>query len=329
MKYVEFGRTGEKVSEMCLGTMMFGERCDKAESDRILGAAIDHGVNFIDTAAMYAGGRTEEILGQIMKGRRDKLFVGTKVVKGLDAASILASIDESLVRMQTDYVDLYMIHWPMAGMNAEEVMEALNRAVTQGKARHVGCCNYPAWLVAHSNAIAQRNDWAPLVCNQVAYNLIERGVEIEILPQAIGDKIAITGYRPLAAGLLAGKYGGGQPLPDDARAQSDSRLLTWLAQYGDSVDRFNDFAARRGAHPAQLAIAWVGYSPAVTSPIVGVSSLSQLESSIGAFELDLSAAEYDQITQMFDTEIFEEGLQRFPGMRFNFPRLRRTLDLIS
>lgn len=329
MKYVEFGNTGEKVSEMCLGTMMFGERCDQAEADRILGTAIEQGVNFVDTAAMYAGGLTEEILGRIMKGRRDKLFIGTKVHKGIDAKSILESIDESLARLQTDHVDLYMIHWPIPGMRVEEIMEALNQVVCQGKARHVGCCNYPAWLVAHSNAVAARNDWAPLVCNQVAYNIIERGVEIEILPQAVAEKIAITAYRPLAGGLLAGKYQAGQALPADARVQTDSRLLTWLAQHGESVDRFNRFAAERGVHPAQLAVAWVRYPLGVTTPIVGVSSVSQLQSSVGAFDLDLSVEEYKHITHLFETEIKEEGLQKFPGMRYNFPRLRRNPNLVG
>ncbi|OUC07540.1 hypothetical protein RY27_14310, partial [Litorilinea aerophila] len=197
MNTVEFANTGVHVSEMCLGTMMFGSRCDVAEADRILGACLDQGVNFIDTAAMYGNGETERILGQIMKGRREKLFLATKVHKGVDRRSILESIDESLARLQTDYVDLYLIHWPVEGMRPLEIMEALNQVVTQGKARFVGCCNYPAWLLAHSNAIAARNGWAPLVCNQVAYNIIERGVEVEILPQAMAEGIAITAYRPL------------------------------------------------------------------------------------------------------------------------------------
>ena len=329
MKYVPFGQTGQQVSAMGLGTMMFGERCAEAEADHILGKAVEHGVNFLDTAAMYAGGRTEEILGRILKGRRDKLFIGTKVHKGIDAGSILGSIDESLARMRLDYVDLYMVHWPVPGMRPAEIMEALNQVVVQGKARYVGCCNYPAWLVAHSNAIAERNGWASLVCNQVAYNLVERGVEVEILPQARAEQIAITVYRPLAAGLLAGKYQAGGALPPDSRAQSEARLLTWLAQYSDSLDRFHQFALKRALHPAQLALAWVSYSPAVTAPIVGVSSLAQLETSLGAFEIELTADEYAELTYLFDTEVKEEGLQRFPGLRYNFPRLRRNLNLIS
>lgn len=329
MKQVLLANTGEKVSEMCLGTMMFGTRCDQAESDRILGAAIDQGVNFIDTAAMYGQGLTEEILGRVIKGRREQLFIGTKVHKGVYAQSILESIDESLTRLQLDYVDLYMIHWPVEGMQPVEMMEALNRVVSQGKARYVGCCNYPAWLLAHSNAIAERNGWPRLVCNQIAYNPIERGVEVEILPQAVAEQIAITVYRPLVAGLLAGKYKAGQAVSGDSRAGTDSRLLTWLAQYGEPMERFNQFASERQLYPAQLAIAWLRFSAAVTCPIVGVSSLGQLLASIKAFEVDLTVEDYEQVTRIFDAEVKEEGLQRFPGIIYNFPRLRRNLHLLG
>jgi len=329
MKYVEFDGTGEKVSEMCLGTMMFGSRCDEAEADRILGTAIEHGVNFIDTAAMYAGGRTEEILGQLMRGKRDKLFIGTKVHKGVDARNITNSIDESLSRMQIDYADLYMIHWPVPGMRPLEIMEALNRVVEQGKTRYVGCANYPAWLFAHSNAIAARHGWAPLICNQVAYNIFERGIEVEILPQAVAEKVAIITYRPLAEGLLTGKYKAGAPLPADSRGQMSPLVITWLSQYGESIDRFSRYAAELGIHPAQLAIAWVRYSPAVTSPIVGVSALHHLQTAIDAFNFDLTAEQYEEVTLMFDTTVKEESLQLFPGRRYNFPRLRRNLSLLE
>jgi aryl-alcohol dehydrogenase-like predicted oxidoreductase len=309
VRYVQFGKTGETVSEMCLGTMMFGQRCDEAESDRILGTAIDEGV-------------TEEILGRILKGRRDGLFVATKVHKGVDARSILDSIDESLARLRLDFVDLYLIHWPRPGMRPEEIMEALDQVVAQGKVRYVGCCNYPAWLYAHSNAIAARNGYAPLVCNQIPYNLIERGAEVEILPQAIAEGVAITTYRPLVLGILAGKYEVGAPLPADSRGQPDARIPAWLDRYGESIRRFNRFAAGRGLHPAQLAIAWVRHSPAVTAPIVGASSADQLHATIAAFDVDLTAEEYAEVTALFDTAVKEEAGGQFP-------ELRRALDLVG
>lgn len=322
MNYVRFGASGINVSELCLGTMMFGDRCDRAESDRILGLALDNGVNFIDTAAMYVNGGTEEILGQILKGRRDKLIIATKVHMGVDGASIRASIDESLQRMQLDYVDFYLVHWPRKGMDPAAMMAALAEVVRSGKARFVGCCNYPAWLVAYSNAIAAANQWPQLVCNQVPYSLFERGVEVEILPQALATGLAITCYRPLAFGLLAGKYAPGQAIPADSRGATDARIPNWLEQYGAGIKQFNDFAAERGLHPAQLAVAWLRYSPAVTCPIIGVSSARQLEASFPAFDVNLSDADYATVTGFFDTGVKEVGAGAFPG-------LRRELDLVN
>ncbi len=330
MKYTTFASTGEQLSELNLGTMMFGGRCDEAEADRILGLAIERGVNFIDTAAGYGDGLTEEILGRIMQGgRRQKLFVTTKVNKGVDRESILSSLDESLQRMQTDYVDLYLIHWPVEGMNPTEIMGALNDVVEAGKTRYVGCCNFPAWLLAHHNAVAAANGWARLINNQIAYNIIERGVEVEIFPQAVAENIAITAYRSLVQGLLTGKYRWGKPLPNNTRGQTSAQIITWLSQYGESVDRFIAFAEARGISPTTLAIAWVRHARAVTAPIIGVSSLPQLEEALESFDYDLSDQDYDQVTYLFDTEPKEEGLQRFPGLKYNFSRLRRNLNLLQ
>lgn len=321
MNYVPFGATGQQVSEMCLGTMMFGDRCDQAESDRILATALDHGVNFVDTAAMYVNGRTEEILGHILKGRRDKLFLATKV-NSIDPQVIRTSIDESLKRLQLDAVDLYLLHWPKAGMNPTEMMAALNDVVKAGKARFVGCCNFPAWLLAHFNAVAAQNNWPSLVCNQIPYNPIERGVEVEVLPAALANKIAITVYRPLIFGILAGKYKPGAAIPEDSRGNTDPRIPRWLEKYGEGIGRFNQFAADHKLHPAQLAVAWLRYSPAVTTPIIGVSSARQLEASFPGFEVNLTDAEYAEVTGMFDTAVKEEAGGGFVG-------LRRDLNLVA
>lgn len=330
MKYTNFASTGEQVSELNLGTMMFGGRCDEAEADRILGLAIERGVNFIDTAAGYGDGLTEEILGRIMRGgRREKLFLTTKVNKGVDRASILSSLDESLQRMQTDYVDLYLIHWPVEGMDPTEIMGALHTVVESGKTRYVGCCNFPAWLLAHHNAVAAANGWPRLINNQIAYNIIERGVEVEIFPQAVAEKIALTAYRSLIQGLLTGKYRWGQALPANTRGQTSAQIITWLSQYGESVERFIAFAQARGISPTTLAVAWVRHARAITAPIIGVSSLPQLEEALESFDYDLSDEDYKQVTYLFDTEPKEEGLQRFPGLRYNFSRLRRNLNLLK
>lgn len=320
MNYIPFGATGVTVSEMCLGTMMFGDRCDVAESDRIVGKALEQGVTFVDTAAMYVSGRTEEILGQILKGRRDKLFLATKV-NSIDPQVIRTSIDESLRRLQLDAVDLYLLHWPKAGMNPAAMMAALNDVAQAGKTRFVGCCNFPAWLLAHFNAVAAENGWPRLVCNQIPYSPIERGVEVEVLPQALAGNIAITVYRPLVFGLLAGKYQPGAAVPEDSRGQTDTRIPRWLEKYGNGIARFQQFAADRGLHPAQLAVAWLRHSPAVTNPIVGVSSARQLDASLAAFTVNLSDAEYAEVTGMFDTAVKEESAGAFGG-------LRRELNLI-
>ncbi len=318
MKNVQFANTETNVSEMCLGTMMFGDRCDESESQEILDKAIAAGVNFIDTAASYCGGETEEILGRIIKGRRDDLFIATKVTKTTDADWVRASIDESLTRMELDHVDMYMIHWPREQMDPHSMMEALNEIVTAGKARYLGCCNFPAWLLAHCNAIAAENGWAQLVCNQIPYNLIERGVEVEVLPQAAAGKLAVMAYRPLLLGILAGKYSPNGPIPEDSRGSGDKRVPAWIAQFADGLTSFAAFAEARNLHPAQVAVAWLRHSPGVTSPIIGVSSQRQLDASIAAFDFDLSDDEYDEITAMFDTAVKEEAGGNFANLRRMF-----------
>ncbi len=316
MKRVKFGKTNEEVSEMCLGTMMFGDRCDETESKNILSYALDFGVNFLDTAAMYCEGRTEEIIGRSIGGKRKEFFITTKVHKGLDEKSITGSIDESLKRLGTDYVDLYLIHWPKEKMNPEEIMRSLNKVVQSGKTRFVGCSNYPAWLLAYSNACAEGNDWAELVCNQIPYNLIERGVEVEVLPQAVAEKIVIAVYRPVVRGLLAGKYRPGEPPPEGSRADT-KEMAIWLERYGESIERLLKFAKDKGVSPAQVAISWIRKSPAVTCPIVGVSSLEQFKISIKAFDFDLSNEEYTEVTKMFDTEVKEEAGGAYKDLRRN------------
>ena len=322
MNIIKFADTDIDISEMCLGTMMFGDRCDEQESARILDTAVSQGVTFIDTAAAYCGGVTEEILGRITKGKRQDLFIGSKVTKNTNADWIVQSLDESLARLQTDYIDLFMIHWPRENMQIETIMKTLNDAVVAGKVRYVGCCNFPAWLFAHCNSVAQQNGWAKLVGNQIPYNLIERGVEVEVVPQAVTEKVAITTYRSLCLGLLAGKYQPGQPLPTDSRGQDDKRIAAWLDKYGDSISNFHQFAADRNLHPAQLAVAWVRHSPGVSSPIVGVSSQRQLQASIDAFDVVLSADEYEELTGLFDTAVKEET-------GGNFPNLRRVTTLVA
>lgn len=324
MQTVPFGGTGVDVSWMCLGTMMFGDRTDEAESGRIVDAAIEKGVTFFDTAAAYADGKTEEILGRLLKGRRGNVFLATKVnvSDGADYPSrIEASLDASLGRLQSDHVDLFLLHWARKDMDPPRIVAVLDRVVRAGKARHVGCCNFPAWLVAHFNAIAAATGAPRLVNNQVPYNLIERGVEVEVLPQAFAERIAITCYRPLMAGALSGKYRTGEPLPLDTRAQSDDRIPRWAASYERGLAKLRALAAERGVPPAHVAIAWLKGRTAVTCPIIGVSRLSQFHDSLAAFDLTLTAQEQTELADAFDSEVKECSQYYGP--------LRRAFNLVA
>ncbi len=324
MRYVPFGKTNVEVSEMCLGTMMFGERIDESRSIEIMHEAFDAGVNFFDTAAMYGGefGNTEEIVGKGIKGFRDKIFLSGKVHKGVDAKTIIESIDESLARLGTDYLDLYLIHWPRKGMRIGEIMEALDKVVKSGKARFVGCSNYPAWVLECSNSYARLNDLAPMVSHQLPYNLLERGVEVEVLPMAKTENIAVMVYRPIAMGLLAGKYIPGEPIPDDSRAKTDERIAKWLSDYSDGILKLRDFARERGVSMVDVSVGWIRSSPAITCPIMGVSSLSQLKKSLKTFDFTLNPEERDEIGSFFDTEVKELS-------GGGYGPLRRDLDLVA
>lgn len=324
MKLIPFGNSGVTVSQMCLGTMMFGERADEAETRRIVDTALDCGVTFLDTAAMYGGGRTEEILGRVLKGRRDRVFITTKVnvQNGADyTTEIVPSLEASLKRLQMDHVDLFLIHWPRVGMDVRAMVAALGSLVRAGKTRFIGCSNFPAWLLAHFNAVAAELSVPKLVNNQIPYNLIERGVEVEVLPQAATEGIAITCYRPLMAGVLSGKYRPGQPLPEDARASTDERIPKWLANHDAGLRQLFALAQARGVPPAHVAIAWLKDQPGVTCPIIGVSRLAHFTESLAAFDLTLEPAERDKLAAAFGCEVRE--ISQFYGP------LRRRFDLTA
>ncbi|OGV84624.1 MAG: hypothetical protein A2340_04205 [Lentisphaerae bacterium RIFOXYB12_FULL_60_10] len=324
IKQVPFADTGATVSNFCLGTMMFGDRCDEAEASRIMACALEHGVNFVDTAAVYTGGQTEEILGRILKGLRNRVFLATKVnvPDGTDyPAQIGPSLDASLARLQTDHVDLYLIHWARKNMNPEAMLRALSAVVQAGKCRFVGCSNFPAWLIAHFNGLATRMGVPRLVNNQLPYNLIERGLEVEILPQAVAERIAITCYRPLMAGVLSGKYDPDQPLPSDSRSASDTRIAGWLTDHATGVRKLVALAKDRGVNPAHVAIAWVRNQLGVTAPIIGVSRLAQFEDSLSAFSLTLTSTEQKDLADAFGTAVKEVSQYYGP--------LRRSYDLLA
>jgi 1-deoxyxylulose-5-phosphate synthase len=302
MDYIRFGHSGLKVSQLCLGTMSMGSSAwkgwvlDEAASIPILQRALELGVTFFDMADWYSLGRNEEVVGQnlLRMSTRERLVLASKVYypmsedpndRGLSAKHIAASIDRSLSRIGTDYLDLYVIHAFDADTPVEETMEALHETVRAGKVRYLGASTMYAWQFAKMNHVAALNGWTPFINMQCQYNLLYREEEREMFPYCRDQGIAVTTFSPLARGFLA-------------RASSTPRTTHDLYQeyYGDEIDReiarrVREVAARRGVGMAHVALAWVGGSPHPNVPIVGASKISHLEVAVEALELKLDPTE--------------------------------------
>ncbi len=335
MDYVPLGKSNLQVSRFCLGTMMFGGKTDEPEAMRILRRSLDAGVNFVDTADVYAAGKTEEIVGQALSdgGRRDGVVLaskaGMKVGPGVNDEGIsrfhfVHAVEASLHRLRTDRIDLFYLHWPMAAMNLEETLRTLDDLVRAGKILYVGCSNFPAWLWCRMNWIADVKGFVPVACGQYPYNVIERGVEVEILPMARALGLGITIYRPLAVGVLTGKYlpqmghGSGVAAANvdgGLRGDQDERCGRWTAAYAEGLQKLAAFAKSRGVALADVATAWVLGHEAVTSVIVGISRLAQLEENLRGFDFRLTPDECAEVGKMFPTEVWEETGGKFPEWR--------------
>lgn len=322
MEYVHLGSSNVKVSRFCLGTMMFGGKTDAQESNRIVHAAVEAGVNFVDTADVYTETQCETILGKALAGIRDKVVLASKTGMklgdganevGISRYKYVRSVEESLKRLRTDRIDVYYIHWPTTRMNLDETLRALDDLVRAGKIVYPACSNFPAWLVMRSQWIADKSGFMPLVCGQYPYNLIERGLEVEILPMAKMFNFGITIYRPIAIGVLTGKYLDAKPA--GTRSETDERIARWMTKYGEGVRKLQTFAEQHGKNPTAAANAWVASHPAVTSVIVGVSSLPQLQDNLSGFDWKLTPEQRVEISGYFDTEVKEEAGGGFPGWR--------------
>jgi 1-deoxyxylulose-5-phosphate synthase len=302
MDYIRFGQTGLKVSQLCLGTMSMGSSAwkgwvlDEAASIPILQRALELGVTFFDMADWYSLGRNEEVVGQnlLRMSARERLVLATKVYypmsedpndRGLSAKHIAASIDRSLSRIGTDYLDLYVIHAFDADTPIEETMEALHETVRAGKVRYLGASTMYAWQFAKMNHVAALNGWTPFINMQCQYNLLYREEEREMFPYCRDQGIAVTTFSPLARGFLA-------------RARGTPRTTHDLYQeyYGDEIDReiarrVREVAARRSVSMAHVAMAWVAGSPNTNVPIVGASKTSHLEVAVESLKLKLDPAE--------------------------------------
>jgi aryl-alcohol dehydrogenase-like predicted oxidoreductase len=303
MEYRLFGRTGVKVSPLCLGTMNFGGVTNEADSLPIIHAALDAGINFIDTANVYNAGRSEEVVGKALKGRRDKIFLATKAHgkmgdgpndEGLSRLHLMKAVDESLRRLQTDYIDLYQMHRARPETAIDETLSALDAIVRSGKVRYVGCSTHPAWMVMEALATSEMNGWVRYVSEQPPYNLLDRRIENELIPLALRYKLAIIPWAPIAQGVLAGRYKPNQPFAADSRA---ARLATSI--YAERVTprgleagaKFAEIAQKVGKTPGQLALLWCKDQPGITSPIYGPRTMEQLRDVLPVLDMQLSDAE--------------------------------------
>lgn len=314
MKTKRLGRTGLKVSEICLGTMTFGHQCDEKTSFAIMDRAAEKGVTFLDTADVYpvpptpeTAGRTEEIVGRWLKGRREQLVLATKCRmrvghgpndEGLSRRHILKAIDDSLKRLQTDHIDLYQTHSPDPETPLEETLRALEDVVRQGKAHYLGCSNYPAWQVALALGISEKHGWARFDCVQPRYNLLYREIEAELLPLCRDQGIGVIPYNPLAGGFLSGKYPSLEaPLPGTRFSLGKTgelyRKRYWQQSKLEAVLELKKSLEPRGRSLVQTALAWVLAQPGITSAIVGASKPEQLADTLAAVNLTLTPEELE------------------------------------
>ena len=313
MKTVRLGRTGAPVSALCFGTMSFGGDADEATSGAIYARCRDAGIDFFDCADGYAGGKSEEILGRLIKGHRDEVFITSKCAMGRwqtnSRRDIRRSCEASLKRMGVDRIDLFFIHRWKGDTPEEEVMRALEDLRREGKIAHAGVSNYPAWRIAKSNGIAAAEGWAGFEVIQPMYNLIKRQVEVEILPMAAEEDLAVISYGPGAGGLLTGKYAKGAEGRFSVNTEYQKRYDDpW---FHDTAVAYSEFAKARGVHPMTLAIAWVMRNPAITCPIIGARSVEQLEASLAAANFEMDDALFAEMTAMSrtpppDTDRLEE-----------------------
>ena len=314
MEYRRMGNTGLLVSAVGLGTDQFGIRVDRETAARIIGVALDEGVNLIDTANAYGGGGisdlsgvgiSEEYLGESVQGHRDEFVIATKGrarmgpgpnEEGASRYHLMQALEGSLRRLRTDHIDLYQIHSFDPRTPIEETMRTLDDMVRQGKVRYIGASNYAAWQLCRANDVAERYGWERFVTVQPHYHLLEREIERELVPYCRAFQIGILPYFPLAGGLLTGRYRAGQAPPADSRAAAYPVALGYLHLYATPrnmaiIDQLAHFAQQRGHALTKLAIAWLLAEPLVSSVITGVSTVQHLRSNTGASAWALSPEE--------------------------------------
>lgn len=317
MQYHPLGKTGLLVSELCLGTMTFGGRGywevvgkqQQEEVNQLIKASIDAGINFIDTADAYSFGLSEELLGQSIKDlglRRKDLILATKARirmdegpnnVGLSRHHILNSIDESLERMGTDYIDLYQIHGVDYITPLEETLQALNDAVRMGKIRYIGLCNLPAWMITKAVMLSRQHGWPQFVSAQMFYSLAARDLEREVIPACQDLGLGVLPWSPLAGGLLSGKFTRENQSPEGARrAQFDFPVVNKERAF-EVIDALLAIAKERSVSAAQVALAWTRTQSGISSVIIGAKRMEQLEDNLASVDLELTEEEHRMLDE--------------------------------
>lgn len=313
MELRPLGRTGVKVSSLCLGTMMFGGKTAPDDSYAIIDKAIDNGINFIDTANVYSIGHSEEVTGEALhrNGRRNHIVLATKVhgvmdsedpnMQGNSRRHIIQQCEASLRRLKTDWIDLYQIHRPQSDIPIDETLRALDDLIRAGKVRYIGSSTFGAWQVVESLYVAKELGTHRFICEQPPYNLLDRRIERELLPMARTYGLAIIPWSPLAGGLLTGKYQRGQELPEGARFADVNNPL-YRARLNeriyDVIEGLQPIADAKACTLSQLALAWVMHQPGVTSPIIGPRTMEQYDDNMKALDVEITDDDRKQINRI-------------------------------
>lgn len=308
MRYKRLGDSGLKVSAIGLGGNTFGRRVDEAGTAKIIHHALDLGINFIDTADVYSSGVSETFVGSALTDRRDQAVVATKVFgamgqgpndRGLSRKHILANVEQSLNRLQMDYIDLLQVHNWDPETPLEETMDALNSLIRDGKVRYIGCSNYAAWQMVWANCVSEQHNYEKYVSVQPRYNILDRAIERELVPACRAFGIGIIPYSPLASGLLTGKYREGVPPPEGTRAHDNPNLQKQLtSELFATVGRLTEWAQAHGHTVGELALAWLASKPEVSTVIAGATSPEQVDANVKAAEWILSPEEQAEVVAL-------------------------------
>lgn len=310
MNYRTLGKAGVKVSPLCLGTMMFGGPTDEAESIRIMHRALDEGINFFDTANMYNQGRSEEVVGKAIRDRRDQVILATKGrqkmgegpnEQGASRRHLMQALDASLKRLGTDSVDLYYVHAPDNDTPIEETLRALDDMVRSGRVHYVGCSNFRAWRLCEMLWKCDTLNLHTVSCIQPLYNIVNRDIEVELLPLCREYRVGVVSYSPLARGILTGKYKPGEPFPEGSRASRNDKRMREAELREVSMRIAQEIAIhceRKGTTSSRFALAWCLANPILASVILGPRTMEQLEDNLQCLNVTITR----------DDEEFIDGL---------------------